>query len=164
MKYFLSLVIGSLGIALTLASCVVNLKSEKSEENLIHVDIQYAYPGKSELNTVQHSYRKELEPGRYAQTEEVAFDPGQQLLILNRALVLHFFEMPDNLKHTTETDTQSHHLRLHADTLDHTITWKGSVEGLRPDKYHLKELTDYIDSMLHSTDAYQALPKSKNEQ
>lgn len=147
-----------------LCACVVNLKQEGTKVNIIHVDVQYAYPGKCELNTFEHSYKKEIAEGRYAKTDEMAFDPGEQLLFLNRALVLHFFEMPDNLKHTTETDTQTHFLRIKADSLDHTVTWHGSVEALHPDKYHFKELVEYIDSTLRSTDAYQALPKAVNEQ
>jgi hypothetical protein len=154
----------SLVLLFALASCVVNLKNEKTTQNIIHVDVQCSYPGKNELNTIEHSYRKEISDGHYAKTEELAFDPGQQLLILNRALVLHFFEMPATMKHTTETDTQSHMLHIKADTLDHTVAWHGTVDGLRPDKYHFKELVDYIDSLTRSTDAYLVLPKAQNEQ
>jgi hypothetical protein len=151
-------------LVILISSCVVNLKGEKVASNLIHVDVQCSYPGKSELNTFEHSYRKEIAEGRYAKTDEFTFDHGQQLLILNHALVLHFFEMPASFSHLTETDTLTHRLRIKSDTLDHTVTWRGSVEGLRPEKYHLKELVDYIDSMTRSTDGYMILPKSKSEQ
>ena len=158
MKYF------ALVLLFALSACVVNLKNEKTTSNIIHVDVQCSYPGKNELNTIEHSYRKEIAEGRYAKSDELAFDPGQQLLILNRALVLHFFEMPATLKHTTETDTQTHSLHIVADTLDNTVTWRGSLDGLRPDKYRFKELVEYIDSMARTTDAYLILPKAKDEQ
>src|SRR3954471_8129790 len=102
----------SLVLVFALSSCIVNLKNEKAKENLIHVDVQLAYPGKSQLNTFEGTYKKEIQTGHYAQSDELRFDPGQQLLILNRALVLHFFEMPDALTHRTESDTITHTLRV----------------------------------------------------
>lgn len=144
---------------LALAGCIINFKSETPKQQIIHVDVQCAYPGKCELNTFGGYYKKEIAPGHYAQSE-LAFDPGQQLLILNKALVLHFYNMPATFTHTTETDTQHHSIRIHADTLDHTITWQGSIEGLRPAKYHPEQLYTYIDSMLRSTDAWKVLPKA----
>jgi hypothetical protein len=154
----------SLVLAFALTACVVNLKNEKTKQNLIHVDVQCTYPGKNQLNTFDGTYKKEIAPSRYAQTDELKFDPGQQLLILNRALVLHFFEMPNALKHSTESDTLTHSLRIKADTLDHTVTWMGSLDGLRPEKYHFKELVEFVDSIAQSTDAYLVLPKAQNEQ
>lgn len=147
-----------LSLALCAASCVVNLKSEKTGTNIIHVDVRCAYPGNSELNTCEGYYKKEIAPGHYAQTK-IEFDPGQQLLILNKALVLHFYQMPATFTHTSETDTLHHSIRIVADTLDHTISWQGSIRGLHPTTYHPEQLFEYIDSMIQSTDAYQGLPK-----
>lgn len=147
-----------LSLALCVSSCVVNLKSEKTGTNIIHVDVLCAYPGNSELNTFEGYYKKEVAPGHYAQTK-IEFDPGQQLLLLNKALVLHFYQMPATFTHTTEPDTQRHTIRIVADTLDRTISWQGSIRGLHPTTYHPELLFEYIDSMIQSTDAYQALPK-----
>ncbi len=152
-----------LSLALCVSSCVVNLKSEKTGTNIIHVDVRCSYPGNSELNTFESYYKKEVAPGHYAQTK-IEFDPGQQLLILNKALVLHFYQMPATFTHTTETDTgiahDAHHsIRIVADTLDRTISWQGSIQGLHPTTYHPEQLFEYIDSMVQSTEAYQALPK-----
>jgi len=75
--------------------CVVNFKSEKEppKKGVMDVKVDMAYPGKSELNTFDGFYKKEIEKGRYAQTE-IKLEPGQQLLVLNKALVLKFFQMP----------------------------------------------------------------------
>ena len=151
----------SLVLLLALCSCVVNLKNEQIKQNKIHVDVQCTYPGKSQLNTFENSYKKEIETGKYAQTDDLTFDPGQQLLILNQAFVLHFFQMPNAFTHSTESDTLTHTLRIKSDSLDHTVTWHGSLDGLRPDTYHLKELVEYIDSLTRSTDGYLVLPKGK---
>jgi hypothetical protein len=147
-----------------LTGCVVNLKSEKTGTNIIHVDVLCAYPGKSELNTFDGYYKKEIATGHYAQTK-IELDPGQQLLILNKAFVLHFYNMPAVFTHPAETDTgiahDAHHsLRIRADTLDHTISWQGSIQGLHPNTYHPEQLFEYIDSIVRSTDEYQGLPKS----
>ncbi|MDP4199695.1 MAG: hypothetical protein Q8922_03730 [Bacteroidota bacterium] len=151
-----------LSLALCASSCVVNFKSEKTATNIIHVDIRCSYPGKSELNTYEGYYKKEIAPGHYAQTN-ITLDPGQQLLILNKALVLHFYQMPAKFTHTSETDTLHHSLRIQADTLDHTITWQGSIQGLHPNTYHPEQLFEYIDSIVRSTEEYQALPKVAGE-
>ena len=141
-----------------LTGCVVNLKSEKTGTNIIHVDVLCAYPGKSELNTFDAYYKKEIATGHYAQTK-IELDPGQQLLILNKALVLHFYQMPATFTHESETDTLHHSLRIRADTLDRTISWQGSIQGLHPNTYHPEQLFEYIDSIVRSTDEYKGLPK-----
>src|ERR1035437_10665763 len=83
-----------------LAGCVVNFKSERPKtKGLIHVDAHYLYPGRNEFSTYDKFYKKEVAPGRFAETKTIELDPGQQLLVLNKAFVLHFFEMPDIFFH-----------------------------------------------------------------
>jgi len=158
------------------AGCVVNFKDEHKKKGIIHVDIHYVYPGKNELNTFRMSdhpagtYKKEIAIGRYAETK-IELDPGQQLLVLNQALVLHFFQMPDTFYHAGASGekespaeraglvpTQS--MRIQADTLNKTIYWHGSLDALRPENYHVRELVEYVDSIVRSTEEYQGLPKS----
>src|SRR5438045_1857343 len=125
---------------LLLTGCVVNLKNEKSATNIIHVDLRYNYPAKNELNTFEGYYAKETAPGHFARTNDFLLDPGQQLLILNKALTLHFFQMPASFHHTQDSDTETHTLRIRADSLDRTISWHGSIDALRPDTYHPDQL------------------------
>src|SRR6266566_2317383 len=133
-----------------LSGCVVNLKSEKTAEpkkGLIDVKVHYTYPGKNELNTFDGFYKKEIEKGRYAQTK-IKLDPGQQLLVLNKAFVLKFYQMPDSFTHKGEgASSDKHLLRIQADTLDRTVYWNGSIDNLQPTKFQLKELVQYIDSI-----------------
>ncbi len=157
-------VIGGLLILVFFASgCVINFKSEKPTKGIIHVDVQYVYPGKCEMNSVEGFYKKELEPGHYAQTK-IELDPGQQLLILNKALVLHFFEMPVTFARRAKSsaDAEPQSLRIHADSLDRTIQWQGSMDGLQMGKYHPDELIQYVDSIVRSTEEYQGLPAGKS--
>jgi len=142
--------------------CVVNFKSEHEtpKKGIMDVKLQLAYPGKSELNTFDGFYKKEIEKGKYAQTE-IKLEPGQQLLVLNKALVLKFFQMPAQFTHKgAEATSEAHSLRIKADTLDRTVAWTGSMDDLHPNNFRLKELVTYIDSIVRSTDDYTGLPKS----
>jgi hypothetical protein len=142
--------------------CVVNFKSEKEtpQKGVMDVKVDMAYPGKSELNTFDGFYKKEIEKGRYAQTE-IKLEPGQQLLVLNKALVLKFFQMPAQFTHKgAEATAEPHSLRIKADTLDRTVAWTGSMDDLHPNNFRLQELVTYIDSIVRTTDDYTGLPKS----
>jgi hypothetical protein len=148
-----------LTICILFAGCVINFHSELPKRGIIDVKIDEVYPGKNELNTFDGYYKKEIEPHRYVQTK-IELDPGQQLLILNKALVFHFYQMPDTFYHKGEAvSSAEQHLRIRADTLDHTIYWQGSANDLQLKNHHLPELLDYIDSIVKSTDEYQGLPK-----
>ncbi len=158
-----------LGFALILsilAGCVINFKSEKPPtKGVINVGVNYQYPGKNEFSTFKHYYKKELESGRYAQTDHIELDPSQQLLILNKALVLHFYDMPATFRHKDESGNGTPQmLRIAADTLDHTVSWSGTIDDLHPNNYHIKELVQYVDSIVKSTSDYQDLPKAKGEE
>src|SRR2546430_31052 len=84
---------------LFLQSCIINFKNEKNAtKGPMHVDVNYIYPGKSQFNTYERYYKKEVQPGHYAETR-LELDPGQQLLMLNKALTLHFYQMPDTFYH-----------------------------------------------------------------
>ena len=156
----------------TIEGCVINFKSEKPKIGIIHVDVQYVYPGKNELNTIagEGFYKKEIETGHYAQTK-IELDPGQQLLILNKAIVLHFFDTPEYFSQRGKlVSPEPHSLRIHADTLDRTIHWEGSINSVMIDgnhadmqleKYRPDLLMEYIDSIVKSTDEYQGLPAAK---
>jgi hypothetical protein len=163
-------------IFLLFAGCVINFKSEHPTKGIIHVDIHYVYPGKNEMNTFEGFYKKEISPGHFAQTN-IKLDPGQQLLVLNKAFVLHFYQMPDTFYHAGGEEIKAviQSLRIKADTLDKTIYWHGARTArtnrappsngsggtsLTPEKYHARELIEYIDSIVRSTDDYQGLPKS----
>ena len=149
-------------IGLTFSGCVINFHKELPTKGVIDVKVHYVYPGKNELNTFEGYYKKEIGTGHYAQTK-IELDPGQQLLILNKALVYHFYQMPDTFYHKGETLTSPlQYLRIQADTLDRTVYWQGSVKDLSLKSYHLPELLEYIDSIVKSTDEYQGLPKTKD--
>jgi hypothetical protein len=154
--------IGKAGVfllAVTLAGCVLNFKSENPKlKGIIHVDTHYLYPGRNEFSTYDKFYKKEIAPSRFAETKTIELDPGQQLLVLNKALVLHFFEMPDSFYHDGHYRDLPQFIRISADTLDKTVRWNGSLDSLHPAGHHLDELVEYIDSIVKSTDAYQALP------
>ncbi len=91
-------------------------------------------------------------------TNSIELDPGQQLLVLNKAFVLHFYQMPDSFYHAGHPAGEPQFLRISADTLDKTVHWTGSLDSLHPLGYHLDSLVRYVDSIVKSTDAYQALP------
>ena len=148
-------------LLLATAGCVINFKDPKGARPLIHVDAAYRYPGRSEFSTAEKFYKKEIDKGRFAQTNDIALDPGQQLLVMNKAIVLNFYQMPDTFYHRgSATGQQSQFIRVWADTLDKTVYWNGSLDSLKPSKYHLKELVEYVDSIVKSTDEYRNLPKS----
>ena len=148
-------------LAVYFTGCVINLKSEKQPtQGMINVQVDGKYPGKSEFNTFDGFYKKEIDKGRYAQTD-LKLDPGQQILILNKAFVYKFFDMPQTFTHKSgDAGGEQHSLRIKADSLDRTVTWSGSIDDLEPKKYQLKELVEYVDSMVKSTDSYSGLPKS----
>jgi hypothetical protein len=148
-------------IAIAISSCRVNLKQAIPTYNIIHVDAHYVYPGRNEFSTYERFYKKEIDTGHFAETQ-CQLDPGQQLLVLNKAIVLHFYQMPDTFYHSDHTTMgQPHSLRIWADTLDKTVHWFGSIDSLHPVNYDLKGLMLYVDSIVKSTDDYQGLPKSK---
>jgi len=149
-------------LALTLAGCVVNFKNPVPiTKGIIHVDTHYLYPGRNEFSTYDKFYKKEVAPGRFAETKDIQLDPGQQLLVLNKAFVLHFYDMPDSFFHAGHYPDVPQFIRISADTLDKTIHWTGSLDSLHPEGHHLQELVEYVDSIVKSTDAYQALPAYK---
>ncbi len=149
-------------IVLALSGCVINFKSPISEQQgLIRVDAHYVYPGKSEFSSYERFYKKEIDIGKFAETR-IELDPGQQLLILNKAIVLHFYQMPDTFYHNaTGTTGSPHFLRISSDTLDKTVRWFGSTDDIQPSRFKLRLLVEYVDSIVKSTDDYQSLPKSK---
>jgi|GEM_PF-2539059 len=147
--------------ALIFAGCVVNFKNAHPKtKGIIHVDAHYLYPGRNEFSSSDKFYKKEIASGRFAETKTIELDPGQQLLVLNKALVLHFFEMPDSFFHANHYPASPQFLRISADTLDKTIRWSGSLDSLHPAGHHLEELVEYVDSIVKSTDAFQALPSN----
>jgi hypothetical protein len=148
-------------LAFALAGCVVNFKNEHPKtKGIIHVDAHYLYPGRNEFDSYDKFYKKEIAPGRFAETKTIELDPGQQLLVLNKALVLHFFEMPDSFFHANHYPASPQFIRISADTLDKTIRWSGSLDSLHSAGHHLEELVEYVDSIVKSTDAFQALPSN----
>ena len=150
--------------AALLSGCVINFKNPVPiTKGIIHVDTQYQYPGRNEFSTYDKFYKKEVAPGRYAQATNAELDPGQQLLVLNKALVLHFYDWPDTFFHENANgaplaDGSAHFIRISADTLDRTVYWSGSLDSLHPAGHNLKELVEYVDSIAKSTDAYRSLP------
>ncbi len=147
--------------AIALSGCVINFKPPVPQQAPIRVDAAYMYPGKNEFNSSQQFYKKEIEIGHFAKTQ-CTIDPGQQLLILNKAVVLHFYQMPDTFYHAGNSPVGApHFLRIWADTLDKTVRWYGSADSLQPASANLNELVEYVDSIVKSTDDYQGLPKSK---
>ncbi|MFI5201885.1 MAG: hypothetical protein ACHQNE_05830 [Candidatus Kapaibacterium sp.] len=153
---------GMVLIAFALAGCVINFKNPVPiTKGVIHVDMHYIYPDRNEFSTYDKFYKKEVAPGRFAETKDIQLDPGQQLLVLNKALVLHFYNMPDSFFHIGRAAGEPHYIRISADTLDKTVHWTGSLDSLHPAGQHLQELVEYVDSIVTSTEAYQALPAYK---
>ncbi len=148
-------------MVIAIGGCVVNLKTTLQKRERIHVDAHYRYPGRNEFSSSERFYKKEIDSGHFAQTV-CSLDPGQQLLVLNKAVVLHFYQMPDTFYHADRAQSgPPQFLRIWADTLDKTVYWSGSMQDLQPADNHLQELVEYIDSIVKSTDDYQGLPKSK---
>ncbi len=147
--------------AIALSGCVINFKPPVPVHGIIRVDAHYVYPGKNEFSSDERFYKKEIETGKYAETR-IDLDPGQQLLILNKAIVLHFYQMPDTFYHVGSGAVGTpHFLRIWADTLDKTVRWFGSTADLQPTNFNLRQLVEYVDSIVKSTDDYKGLPKSK---
>jgi hypothetical protein len=141
--------------------CVINFKPVHPLRELIHADAHYLYPGRNEFSSSEKFYKKEIENGHFAKTA-CSLDPGQQLLVLNKAIVLHFYQMPDTFYHSDRIQSGlPQFLRIWADTLDKTVYWSGSLDSLQPANYDLRGLVEYVDSIVKSTDDYQGLPKSK---
>ena len=113
--------------AMVCSGCVINFKNPIPQQELIHVDAQYRYPGRNEFSSSDNFYKKEIDNGRFARTE-LTLDPGQQLLVMNKAIVLHFYQMPDTFYHAGRRDSASQFLRIWSDTLDKTIHGSGSVD------------------------------------
>ena len=149
-----------------LSGCVINFKNPlPATKGVIHVDTHYEYPGKNEFSTYDKFYKKEVAPGRYAQAKDATLDEGQQLLVLNKAFVVRFYQMPDTFYHWNAANqqvlgAQPQFIRISADTLDKTVYWSGSLDSLHPAGHHLKELVEYVDSIVKSTDAYKDLPSN----
>ncbi|HEY3875523.1 MAG TPA: hypothetical protein VGM92_08595 [Candidatus Kapabacteria bacterium] len=150
-----------LSMLVAVAGCVINFKDPNAQRILIHADAAYRYPGRCEFNSNGKYYKKEIQKGHFAETKDIELDPGQQLLVLNKAIVLNFYQMPDTFYHKgSGPRQQSQFIRIWADTLDKRVYWNGSLDSLQPHKYHLKELVEYVDSIVKSTDEYRNLPKS----
>lgn len=157
MKFSSHLLPVSVAGLITIAGCVINFKNPTPPKLLVHANASYRYPGKCEFNSNSNFYKKELKNGRYAQTE-ITFDPGQQLLVMNKAVVLHFFQMPDSFYHVgTKEYAPPQYLRIWTDSLDKTVKWSGPIEDLSPSD-SLRELVEYVDSIVRSSEAYRGLP------
>src|SRR5665213_3212296 len=127
------------------SGCVVNFKNPVPiTKGIIHVDTHYVYPGKDEFSTYDKFYKKEVAPGRFAETKAIELDPGQQLLVLNQAFIAHFFDMPDSFSHSGHPAGAPQFIRISADTLDKTVHWTGSLDSLHPAGHHLKQLVEYV--------------------
>ncbi len=159
----------SLFFLVAFGGCVINFKNPVPlTKGIIHVDTHYRYPDKNEFSTYDKFYKKEVAPSKYVQAKDAELDPGQQLLVLNKAFVLHFYDMPDtffheNAAHEKLAGDATQFIRISADTLDRTVYWSGSLDSLHPAGHHLRELVEYVDSMVKSTDAYKSLPASSGE-
>ncbi len=149
---------------LAFAGCVINFEHRVPAKGM-RVDVHYLYPGRNEFSSRGKFYKKQIAPGRFAQTNSMELDPEQQLLVLNKAFEFHFYQMPDSFYHTdypagAHPAGSPQFIKISVDTLDKTVRWSGSLGGLQPAGYHLKELVEYVDSIVKSTDAYRALPSN----
>jgi hypothetical protein len=133
-------------------------KDDPNKVSAREVKVHYRSPSHEELNTFQTFFRKETRPGHYA---EMTFDldASQQLLILNRAFLTKFFNLPPVIAVTTAAKDTSF-LRVASGTLDWTVRWRGSRAELDAAGTSLPEFLDYLDSTIHATRAYKQLPKS----
>jgi hypothetical protein len=150
-------------ICLIAAGCSVilisNDKSPKAPK--INLEVYYGFPARNQFNSADKFYKKETLPSHFAQTT-IELDNNQKNLILKEANSLHFFQMPDSFYHKEEVaGSKFQWLRITLDSTDKTINWHGSIDNLQPKNFNIKELVLFVDSIVKSTDAYQALPKSQ---
>jgi len=128
---------------------------------MINLDVYYGYPGRNQFNSEEKFYKKETLPSHFAQTV-IELDNNQKHAIFDEANSVHFFQMPDSFYHKDEASgLKFQWLRIVTDSVDKTVSWHGSIDGLQPENFHIKELVLFIDAMVKSTDAYKGLPKSE---
>lgn len=142
-----------------LSGCSFFLKTDDPNKvNAREVKVHYRSPEHEELNTFQTYFRKETRPLHYA---EMTFDldASQQLLILNRAFLTKFFNLPAMIPVTTASKDTSY-VRVASGTLDYTVRWRGTRAELETAGTTLPEFLEYLDSTVHATKAYKQLPKS----
>ena len=126
-----------------------------------NLNVYYGYPGRNQFNSATGFYKKETVAGHFAQTK-IELDNDQRLLIMSKADEFHFFQMPDSFYHVPEhVGNMVHSFRISIDSIDKTVNWRGSLEGLQPVNYRIKELVLFVDSIVKSTDEYKGLPKSE---
>jgi len=109
-------------LVLALAGCVVNFKNPiPKTKGIIHVDTHFLYPERNEFSTYDKFYKKELASGRFAETKDIELDPGQQLLVLNQAFELHFYDMPDSFFHEGHVAGAPQFIRISAAAVSDSI-------------------------------------------
>jgi hypothetical protein len=145
-------------LTLSLTGCTFFLRNDDPNKAATNeTKVRYRSPSHEELNSFESYFRKETQPAHYAQTK-FDLNASQQLLILNRAFLAKFFNMPQFVGSTgSGADTCS--LRIASGALDWTVRWTDSPEQLRSSGSKLPELLAYIDSTVHSTPEYRQLPK-----
>jgi hypothetical protein len=153
-------------ICLIAAGCSVILYSNKPDPPKaapVNLNVYYGYPARNQFNSAEKFYKKETKPAYFSQTV-VELTDIQKHAILMKADALHFFQMPDTFYHYSEASgsngSKFQWIRLALDSLDKTVSWRGSIDSLQPKNFYIKELVLFVDSIVKSTDAYKALPKS----
>ena len=145
------------------ASC---LKSSK-ENDTKFVLIDYKYGFNNELNTFNDTFIKNI-TGHGRIKIKVHFNNSEQEEIINKALSIGFFDMPDTLKinnryferysdsAAAEENIQS--LRIKYKNSDRKIIWNGVLPYNNPETQNLAELTFLIRKIIESKPAYKSLP------
>jgi hypothetical protein len=145
-------------LVVVLSGCSFFLhKDDPNKASNSEMKLHYKNAAHEEVNSFQGYVRKETKPLYYAETK-FELGPSQQLLILNRAFLAKFFEMPAAIG-TLSAGKDTNSLRIASGVLDWTVKWTASTDELRASGSKLPELLTYVDSTLHATHEYQILPK-----
>ena len=162
MKLIIKIII-PLACTITFSSC---LKSSKvNDTKFVLIDFKYGF--NNELNTFNDTFIKNIaDHGRIK--IKLHFSNSEQDEIINKALRIGFFEMPDTLNiidqyfngsgNSTVEKENIQSLRIKYKILDKNIVWKGILSYNNPETRGLTELTVLIRKIIESKPVYKTLP------
>jgi hypothetical protein len=143
------------------------LKSSKVNDTKF-VLIDYKYGFNNELNTFNDTYIKNFTSRGKIKIKLHLSNPEQDKII-NKALRIGFFDMPDLLNinnqyfegycDSTVAEKNIQFLRIKYKNLDKKIIWNGALLYNNPETQNLAELTFLIRKIIESKPAYKSLPE-----
>jgi len=159
MKHFIALLILLL-LSVGLLSCN-NLLSGPEEQV---INIHYKYDFRDEVNTFNHTLTKDLY-SKGTITIDYYFSHQEQGKIIEKALDINFFNLPDSLiwtevdliKCQLEPDPGIQYLRIRYNNQDKTVYWY-LINSIPGEYKKLKELTSVIRNIIETNYRYKLLP------